>query len=67
MFSNVVHEGTHALDRAEDFAKGVGRSVRALEKRGYFYERQYQRWTGGNVRFSTVEEMLEHVNAVTAP
>lgn len=60
ILSDIVHEGTHALDYDNRFgSKGISRWV--WEKRAYFYERQFQIATEGRVDFATISDMLVHI------
>ncbi|MBY0588797.1 hypothetical protein K2X85_16615 [bacterium] len=62
LLSEVIHEGTHVLDELVGTLK-VPYSVNpyAWEKRAFFYERQFQRASGGNVDFGTINEMLDFI------
>jgi Domain of unknown function (DUF4157) len=63
LLSDIVHEGTHALD---NFHKNVkvpyGNNPYPWEKRAFFYERQFQLAGGGTVEFETVHEMLDFIH-----
>ena len=54
MLSDVVHEGTHALD----YLSGLDVSQRKLELRAYWQEREFQKATGAPLGFKTVAAML---------
>ena len=60
IISDVVHEGTHAIDYINPFGIN-GLSMWSWEKRAFFYERQFQIATGSYVEFSTIEDMLVHI------
>ncbi|MCI0550083.1 MAG: hypothetical protein L0287_03940, partial [Anaerolineae bacterium] len=57
LLSEVVHEGTHGLD----YLRGFSGSTVQLEKRAWFYERQFQRASGSKVEFENISEMLNHI------
>ena len=59
--SDAVHEGTHALDFLKGLPAATAGDVISLEKRAYFYERQYQAATGGPVDFPSIADMLKHI------
>ena len=61
ILSNVIHEGTHALDYIHKYAYRHSKSVWSREKRAYFFERQFQIATGRKVRFETIDDMLVHI------
>ena len=61
ILSNVIHEGTHALDYIHKYAYRYPKSVWSWEKRAYFFERQFQIATGRKVRFETIDDMLVHI------
>jgi hypothetical protein len=54
ILSDAVHEGTHGLDYLRGFAGGTYQ----WEKRAFFFERQFQLWTGMEPEYSTVAGML---------
>jgi hypothetical protein len=54
MLSDLVHEGTHALD----YLSGLDVSQRKLELRAYWQEREFQKATGAPLGFKTVAAML---------
>lgn len=60
--TDALHEGTHALDFLNGFGRN-GASLRQWENRAWFYERQFQQWTGGSVDFGDVGDMFRHINA----
>jgi hypothetical protein len=57
ILSEIVHEGTHGLD----YLRRFNGTVHQLEKRAFFYERQFQLAGGGSVEFSTLGEMLRFI------
>ena len=57
LLSDTVHEGTHALDRMHGF---LG-TTHQRGKRAYFYERQFQKASGGYVDFDSIGDMLHFV------
>ncbi len=57
IFSDTVHEGTHALDAIQKFPG----SNWMWESKAYFYERQFQQATGRAVDFPTNRSMWDHV------
>ncbi|MCA9164764.1 MAG: hypothetical protein KDA62_17355 [Planctomycetales bacterium] len=59
--SDAVHEGTHALDWLRGFPDVTDADILSLEKRAFFFERQFQRATTGTSEFSTIEEMLKFI------
>ena len=61
LFSESVHEGTHVLDYLDGFGMGGSKTVWQWEKRAWFYERQYQKASGGNVEFDNVNDMLFNI------
>lgn len=60
LLSDIIHEGTHALDYINKFGFN-GLSQWAWEKRAYFYERQFQISTGIEVNHATIHDMLMHI------
>ncbi len=60
ILSDIVHEGTHALDYNRCYGwNGLPRW--AWEKRAYFYERQFQIAMGSRPDFATISDMLVHI------
>jgi hypothetical protein len=59
LLSDTLHEGTHSLDYLNNF----NGNVYQLEKRAYFYERQFQKAGGGQVEFETIDKMLGFIYA----
>jgi hypothetical protein len=57
ILSEVVHEGTHGLD----YLRGFNGTVHQLEKRAYYFERQFQLAGGGDVEFATLDKMLRFI------
>jgi len=57
IFRDAVHEGTHALDNANNF-KGTSY---LREKRAYFYERQFQLRKGRYTEFRDLRDIRKHV------
>ena len=60
ILSDIIHEGTHALDYMERYGVN-GLSRWSWEKRAYFYERQFQIATGNNIDYVTINDMLIHI------
>lgn len=62
LLSEVVHEGTHVLDELHGLVK-VPYHINpyAWEKRAFFFERQFQRASGGNVEFERIDSMLNFI------
>jgi hypothetical protein len=62
LLSDIIHEGTHALD---SYHKTVtvpyGHNPYPWEKRAFFYERQFQVAGDGAVEFETIQEMLDFI------
>ena len=56
--SDLIHEGTHALD----FTTGFWRGRRILELRAYVYEHQFQKATEGEVQFQNLLEVVQFVS-----
>jgi hypothetical protein len=63
IFSEAVHEGTHSLDFINGFGSANPVSRLVWEKRAWFYERQFQIAAGEIPEFSTLEQMLLHINS----
>jgi hypothetical protein len=61
IFSDAVHEGTHALDFINKFGYDGAKSQWQWEKRAYYYERQFQIVTNGKTEFKTLNDMLFHI------
>jgi len=62
LLSEIVHEGTHVLDEVGGLVKTPYHiNPYAWEKRAFFYERQFQRASGGPVEFSTIDSMLKFI------
>jgi len=61
IFSESVHEGTHALDFLNRYGFGGTKSVWQWENRAWFYERQFQLSTGSPVDFPNFEDMMQHI------
>lgn len=61
LVSDAVHEGTHALDWLRGFPDVTDADILSLEKRAFFFERQFQRATTGTSEFTTIEEMLKFI------
>lgn len=61
ILSETVHEGTHALDFLRGLPDETTEDLWSLEKRAFFYERQYQRAVGSSVDFASIDEMLEFI------
>jgi RHS repeat-associated protein len=59
LLSDTLHEGTHALDYLNDF----NGNVYQLEKRAYFYERQFQKAGGGILEHQTIDKMIGFIYA----
>lgn len=57
IYSDAAHEGTHALD----YLDGFRGSNYSWEKRAYYYERQFQIYTGRELDFETLPGMLRHI------
>jgi RHS repeat-associated protein len=57
IFSDAVHEGTHALDVIGGFHGWVW----SWERRAYYFERQFQLYKGRSVTFKTLNTMLNHI------
>ena len=60
MYSDVVHEGTHALD----YLSGVDeRTIGSWtgEIRAYMAEREFQIKSGMTVQFSDIQDMMVHI------
>jgi hypothetical protein len=60
LYSDAVHEGTHAIDYLDSF-KGPKQS---WERRAYYYERQYQIYSNRGLDFETLPDMLQHIRKV---
>lgn len=60
IFSNVVHEGTHALDFCANIPQAVISSWTG-EERAYTEERLFQIAAGLPIEFKTVEDMMVHI------
>ncbi len=60
ILSDIIHEGTHALDYMERYGVN-GLSRWSWEKRAYFYERQFQIATGNNIDYVTINDVLIHI------
>ncbi|MCM3473328.1 hypothetical protein [Brevibacillus borstelensis] len=61
LLSETVHEGTHALDFRNMYGFEGTKTEWQWEKRAWFYERQFQKATGGKVEFEKIEDMLMHI------
>ena len=59
--ADAVHEGTHAWDWFKEFPDVTDENTLPLEKREFFFERQFQLATTGTSEFSTIAEMLEFI------
>ena len=57
LLSDLVHEGTHALD----YLSGWAMSRRLRELRAYYHERQFQRAKGVPIHFESLIEMVVFV------
>ena len=60
ILSDIIHEGTHALDYNRHYGIN-GLSLWSWEKRAYFYERQFQIATKSKIDFLTINDMLVHI------
>jgi hypothetical protein len=60
--SDLIHEGTHRLDELHGNVK-VPYEINPYtwEKRAFFYERQFQLASGGNVEFRSLQEMSNFI------
>jgi hypothetical protein len=57
IFSDAVHEGTHALDDLNNLRW----DAHLWEKRAYFYEYTFQLWKGRPREFGNLVEILDHI------
>ena len=61
LLSDIVHEGTHAIDMREHYGYDLLKSHWSWEKRAFFYERQFQISMGVELEYETIDEMLVHI------
>ncbi|OCG46648.1 hypothetical protein A9G35_04720 [Gilliamella sp. Choc5-1] len=61
LYSDIIHEGTHALDYSNKFGKSSLISMRIWETRAFAQERAFQLRSGSPLEFSTVKMMLKHI------
>lgn len=61
IFSDTVHEGTHARDYLDGFGLDTPKTVWQWEKRAFFYERQFQLSIDMKPEFSTSRDMMFHI------